>query len=138
MTKVGIWIDKREAKILSVDNGGKLLATVTSGVEEFRPAGGSGTRMKGGPQDVVQDSKYSEREKHQLKAYFKEVVEELPELDALVVFGPASTGANFKKELLTNYKEISSKLVGVETTDVMTENQLIAWVKQYLNSKVAL
>ena len=132
MAKVGIWMDKRVAKILSVDNGGELLATVNSDVEEFHPAGGSGTRLKGGPQDVVQDSKYTERQKHQLKAYFKEVVNELPEIDELVVFGPSQTGKKFKDELLSNYKEVAAKLKGVETTDVMTDNQLIAWAKDYL------
>lgn len=138
MTKVGVWMDKREAKVVSIEDGGKLLATIKSGVEEFNPAGGSGTRMKGGPQDVVQDSKYTEREKHQLKAYFKEVVNNLPTLDVLVIFGPAQTGKKFKKELLTNYRDIGEKLIGVETTDTMTDNQLIAWTKDYFEPKVVI
>ena len=138
MTKIGVWMDKREAKILSIENEGKLLTTIKSNVEEFRPAGGSGTRMKGGPQDVVQDSKYSEREKHQLRAYFKEVVSQLPDLDSFVIFGPALTGKKFKKELQTHYKDLAEKLIGVETTDTMTDNQLIAWVKEYMNPKVEI
>lgn len=138
MTKVGVWIDKREAKILSIENGGELLATIASNVEEFNPAGGSGSRMKGGAQDVIQDSRYTEREKHQLKAYFKEIVNNLPDLDALVIFGPAQTGKKFKKELLTNYRNISDKLLAVETTDTMTDNQLIAWTKDYFEPKVVI
>lgn len=137
MTKIGIWMDKREAKIISIENEGKLLSTIRSEVEEYRPAGGSGSRMKGGPQDVVQDSKYTEREKHQLREYFKNVVNALPEIEALVIFGPAQTGKKFKKELLTTYKNIGEKLIGVETTDTMTDNQLVAWVRDYLTPKEA-
>jgi hypothetical protein len=75
MKKVtGIWIDKRTAKIVTLENDSEEFQTINSSIEEFRPIGGSGTRLKGGPQDVVQDSKYTEREKHQQKSFFKEIV----------------------------------------------------------------
>lgn len=71
MKKVaGIWIDKRNAKIV-VYGGDEEFHVVKSSIEEFNPKGGSGTSFKGGPQDVVQDSKYTNREKHQEKLFFK-------------------------------------------------------------------
>ena len=130
-TKVGIWIDKRLAKIISIENTEVQLTTIKSDLEEYRPKGGSGTKMKGGPQDVVQDSKYLEREKHQLKAYFNKVITGLPEVDSLVIFGPAQTGQKLADELSNYHKDLHRKITGVETADSITDNQLKAWVKQY-------
>ena len=129
--KVGIWIDKRLAKIISIENSEELLTTIKSNVEEYHPKGGSGTKMKGGPQDVVQDSKYLEREKHQLKAYFNKVITSLPDVDSLVIFGPSQTGQKFADELFNYHKDLHGKIIGVEIADSITDNQLKAWVKQY-------
>jgi hypothetical protein len=94
-TELGVWMDKREAKIITTENGGQLLKVVSSDVEEFKSKGGSGTRLKGGPQDVVHDSKYLEREKHQYRNYFSEVIKQIPDFHRLVIFGPAQTGQKF-------------------------------------------
>ena len=37
-----------------------------------------------------------------------------------------------KKELL-DHSVLRDHIAGVETTDSMTENQMVAWVKQYYN-----
>jgi len=131
LNHVGIWMDKRKAVIVVINSDGELTTMIRSNVEEFHPKGGSGTRFKGGPQDVVQDSNYLEREKHQFKEYFKNVINSLPEFDSLVVFGPAQTGHKFEKELAVQNESLHNKLVGVETADSLTDNQLVAWVKQY-------
>ena len=132
--KTGIWLDKERAHIISLNDGQVKFNTVLSGVEDFRIHGGSGTRFKGGPQDVVHDSKYLEREKHQVKKYFKTLISELKDAETIVVFGPAETGEKFFKELFVNKKDISAKVKSVEKADSMTRNQLIAWVKDfYLN-----
>lgn len=128
---VGIWIDKRVAKIITIEEDKELLATIISNIEEYNPKGGSGSRMKGGPQDVVQDSKYLAREKHQLKAFFQDIISDLPDVDSLVIFGPSHTGKKLANELFQNYKSIHSKLNGVLKADSLTDNQLKAWVKQY-------
>lgn len=131
--KIGIWMDKREAKLIAIDENGTHLATIPSGLEEFNPKGGSGTRTKGGPQDVVQDSRYLEREKHQLKDYFQEVISNLSAVDALVVFGPAETGGKFADELSRSRKDLHGKLSAVEKADNMTDGQLKSWVKDYFS-----
>ena len=74
--KKGIWLDKKTAIIVSVYNEVSL-NTILSNIEDFHIHGGSGTRLKGGPQDVIQDSKFLEREKHQTKKYFNDIVSEI-------------------------------------------------------------
>lgn len=129
--KMGVWMDKRQAKIISIEDGGKILTTVQSGIEEYHPKGGSGTKVKGGPQDVVQDSKYLEREKHQMKSYFRNVIGTLGEADALVVFGPSQTGQKFVDELLDHHQKFHGRIAGIERSDNMTDNQLVAWVREF-------
>ena len=70
MKNIGIWLDKDKAHVVTLEKGNEQMNTVMSNMEHFNIHGGSGTRLKGGPQDVVQDSKLLEREKQQHKAYF--------------------------------------------------------------------
>lgn len=134
MKNIGIWIDKSEAKIITLENGNEHLETVTSEVEDFHIGGGSGTKLKGGPQDVVQDSKYLEREKHQLANFFEGLIKYIEAADAVVIFGPAEAGMKLSKELAEKHHLLASKIKSVEKADNMTENQLTAWVRDYFKA----
>ncbi|WP_299336448.1 hypothetical protein [uncultured Psychroserpens sp.] len=134
MKNTGIWIDKEKAHIVFIKDEKETLKTISSNIEHYRPHGGSGTRFKGGPQDVVQDSKYSEREKHQLKNYFKNIAAEIKDADRLVIFGPAGTNEKLYNELRDSYKALSAKVKGVKKADSMTNNQVIAWVRHFFES----
>ena len=134
MKSIGIWIDKEKAHVISLENNRENFITLESEIENYHPGGGSGskgTRNRWGPQDVVQDSKYLEREKHQLKNYFKKVAEVISDADAIVIFGPSDTNLKLKQTLSANYKQLAKKVIAVEKADSMTNNQLKAFVKNY-------
>ena len=126
---IGVWLDKEKAHIVSIENGNEFMNTIPSEVETFRIHGGSGTRFKGGPQDVVQDSRYLEREKNQLKVYFKKIASKIKDADAVVIFGPAETYQRFYKELQENYRILGAKVKAVSKADSMTDNQIKALVR---------
>lgn len=134
MKQVGIWIDKREAKIVSLENGNEHLNTINSDIEDYNIGGGSGTKMKGGPQDVVQDSKYLEREAHQLTGFFNDIIKHVQDSDAIVIFGPAEAGTKFNIELSEKHSQLHGKVKSLEKADNMTDNQTKAWVRDYYNS----
>lgn len=131
MKNIGIWLDKDRAFVVTLTNGKESTLLIPSNIEHYRIHGGSGTRLKGGPQDVVQDSKYLERENHQFKAYFKEIVSHIKNADVLALFGPAGTNNRFKKELEESYKDLNKKVVAVKKADSMTENQMKALVRDF-------
>ncbi|WP_046744466.1 hypothetical protein [Kordia zhangzhouensis] len=135
MKKTGIWLDMDKAWIVTLENNQETLQTITSNVEHFHPKGGSGTRLKGGPQDVVQDRTFLEREKQQLKKYFTEITSEIKDTDALVIFGPAETNEKLSKELQLHHKEISAKIRAIRKADSMTTNQAKAWVRDFFKSE---
>ncbi|MGB5555534.1 MAG: hypothetical protein WBM83_12800 [Flavobacteriaceae bacterium] len=135
MKKIGIWMDKEKAHIVWLTDAGEKMKTISSELEFFRPVGGSRTRTtKWGPQDVVQDSKYLEREKHQLKAYFNDLVKEIDDADIIALFGPADTAEKFRKELTENHRTIATKIKAVTKADSMTDNQVKALVRDYFKN----
>lgn len=132
MKNIGVWLDKEKAHIVILGKQEEFI-TINSNLEHFHPSGGMGTKFKGGPQDVVQDSKYLEREKHQLREYFKELSTHLDQADSIVIFGPAETYLKLKKELETNYKDINSKIKASKKADSMTDNQVKSWVRDFFS-----
>ncbi|MBT8254806.1 MAG: hypothetical protein KJN68_12610 [Bacteroidia bacterium] len=131
MKYIGIWLDKDKAHVVTLMKEHEKMKTIESNIEHFHPAGGSGTKAKGGPQDVVQDSKYLEREKHQHKTYFKSIVPHLKGAHSLAIFGPAQTGERLAKHLENYNHMLFMKLKGVEKADSMTLNQVKAMVRDY-------
>lgn len=131
MENVGIWIDKKNAFLIFLKDDTIVLKQVISEVEDYHPHGGSGTKMKGGPQDVVQDDIYLEREKNQLKNYFKEIASRLSTAKNIVIFGPSLTPKMLQQELKERFPEIGKHVLDVIKADSMTENQRIALVKKY-------
>lgn len=131
MKKTGIWLDKKKALIVTIKDGKESLKTILSNVEDYHVHGGSGTRQKGGPQDVVQDSKYLEREKHQLKQYFTDVVNYLNNTEELAIFGPAETFLKLQKHIETHHKWLIDKIKTVQRVDSMTNNQIKALVRNF-------
>jgi Txe/YoeB family toxin of Txe-Axe toxin-antitoxin module len=129
MRNTGIWLDTNEAIVVEIVNGKESYFTIPSNIEHFHVTGGSGTRLKGGPQDVVQDSKFTERKKHQMKRYFKEIIDHIKDTDALMLFGPADTNEILKKEIETFHKKLNDKIVLVKKVDSMTLNQTRALVR---------
>ncbi|GGG43090.1 hypothetical protein GCM10011414_10900 [Croceivirga lutea] len=132
MKKIGIWMDKQKAHIIHLKEEGEEFETINSELEFFKPKGGSRTpSAKWGPQDVVQDSKYLEREKHQLKNYFDKLSKVISNADSIALFGPAETCEKYHKELLQNHKELAEKVIAINKADSMTEKQTIALVRDF-------
>lgn len=131
MKNSGIWLDKEKAHIITIENENETFETIYSEVENYHVSGGSGTRFKGGPQDVVQDSKYLNRENQQFKAYFEHIIPYVKESNKIAIFGPAETFQKFKKELEENYTGINAKVINIERADSMTNNQVRALIRDF-------
>ena len=129
MKRIGIWMDKEKAHIVTLTDDKEQLKTLESEVEFYNVRGGSRSKTRWGPQQVVKDSTYLEREKHQLKAYFKKLAETVRKADLIYVFGPGDTKNKFHKEMSESFPLIAEKIQDLETADSMTSKQLVARVK---------
>jgi hypothetical protein len=119
--KVGIWIDHRKAVIVSASADRVIAKTPESDV-------GSHARYSG-PQDGG-EKKYEERHGQHLDRYYDEVISQLGQPEALRLFGPGEAKLQLK-ERLSRSKTLAERIVGIETTDKLTDRQIVAKVKEH-------
>jgi hypothetical protein len=120
--KVGIWIDHKKAVVVSASASGVTAKTLKSEV-------GPHTRFSGS-QDGGGEKKYEDRHGQHLDRYYDEVITQLGQPEALLIFGPGEAKLQLK-ERLSRSKALADRIVGIETTDKLTDPQIIAKVKEH-------
>ena len=143
-TYIGIWVDHKKAVIVtkkqperSYEEDVELFVTqIRSDVErKVRLSGGSRTRnTPWGPQEIAVDNKIEVRQKQQLKKFYHQIIEVIKEADKILIMGTGEAKLELKKEIETS-KALIPKIVGVHTSDKMTNNQIAAKVKSYFGQK---
>ena len=129
--RMGIWIDHKKAVIVS-DAAGRVTAkTVESKIGPHgRYSDRTGYPTSDGPQDGGGERKYEERYGQHLDQYYDEVINQLGEPKALLIFGPGEAKLELKARLGRS-KALFERIVGVETTDKLTDPQIVAKVKEH-------
>lgn len=128
---IGIWIDKKKAMIVYLQGTETVVKVVKSGYEaRERIAGESKEFGRFGNQFVNHEHKKELKQKTLRKHYLEEVVKEVKNVQSIVIFGPAETKIELKKTILAHH-DLASTLDEVVTTDSMSRNQAVAWVKTY-------
>lgn len=131
--QTGVWLDKEKAIIINLSEGNHTIKHIESNINIRERIPGEGKKFgRFGSQFLSLENKKKNRVKKQTAKYLKKIVLEIKNSDEIVLFGPAEMKTELKKMIFENNK-ISSKLVAVKTADSMTENQLVAWVKEYYN-----
>jgi hypothetical protein len=128
----GLWIDHRQAVIVSITDEGETIKRINSGIErKVRLSGGSRTsKTPYGPQQVSVDGKQEERIKRQLRQYYRAILRRIQDANKILIFGPGEAKTEFKKEMEKS-GELAAKKITVETADKMTERQIAASVRQF-------
>jgi len=130
---IGIWIDTKHAVIIKLSNDSHSLKIIASNIDtRERVAGETKKFGRFGNQYLTYEKNRLHRKNDQTNQYLKSLLKEIQNCDAVVLFGPAKMKKVFEKEIKGNM-QISNKLVGVYNSDLMTENQMVAWVKKYFN-----
>ncbi len=129
--KVGIWIDHRKAVIVSASGDKVTSRTLESDVEPHpRYSGRAGFPTPAGRQDEGGEKKYEERYRQHLDRYYDEVISHLGQPEALLILGPGEAKLQLS-ERLSHSKALSESIVGIETTDKLTDPQIVAKVKDH-------
>ena len=127
--KAGIWIDHKKAVIVSLSADGVTAKTLESDVgPHARYSDRAGYPTAGGPQDGRGEKRYEERYGQHLDRYYDEVIKQLGQPEALLIFGPGEAKLQLK-ERLSGSKALSEHIVEMETTDKLTDPQIVAKVK---------
>jgi hypothetical protein len=129
--RTGIWLDKEQAIIINLVEGKHSIKHLDSNITTRERFPGEGKRFgRFGNQFLSMESKKRNMVKNQSEEYLKNIIREIKDVDKLVLFGPAEMKTQLEKAILKK-THISNKLITVEPADNMTENQLVAWVKDY-------
>jgi len=119
---VGVWIDHKRAVIVSASEARVTTKTLESDVEAHPHYSGQ--------QDGGGEKKYEERHRQRLDQYYDEVIGQLGQPDALLIFGPGEAKLELK-ERLSRSKLPSEHIVDIETADKLTDPQIMAKVKEH-------
>jgi len=126
----GVWIDHRDAVIISLLESGDETKRVPSNVEkQLRRSGepeGSFEALKV-PSDISRERDYMGHLAH----YYDKIVADLHEAGAILIFGPGESKNELKKRFEKD--KAADHVIVMEVTDKMTEPQMVAHVRHYFH-----
>lgn len=125
--EVGLWIDHKQAIIVTAANDGGDLKCIESNVEkDVRHTGRAGAKSVAAP--LAEDHRDRKLIEH-LNKYYDEILSYLRDADAILILGPGEAKLELERRL--KHAEASHRLVGVETADKMTKAQIKAKVRNF-------
>ena len=130
----GLWIDHRKAVIVIASTEGEKTMEIRSGVDK-QPGRFEGVRSTE-PYEAqlvkADDSRERDFTGH-LDHYYAEVIATIREADSILIFGPGEAKGELKNHL--DQAGLGENIIGLETIDKMTDNQIAAKVREYFDGK---
>ncbi len=120
--ELGLWIDHKEAVIAFVSTEDATMKRVESDMEKH-------VRFSGGAAVVTEEDIRDRRFANQLQKYYDEVIASIDDADSILIFGPGEAKVELKKRLES--KHLGDRIVGIETSDKMTDPQVAAKVRDH-------
>ena len=133
--KTGIWIDTKKAIIIRLNGNDQEVKTIDSEIEtRERTPGETKSFTRFGKQFFEFGNKKKKRLETERLAFVKQVADEVKDTEAIVLFGPAEMKNEMGKYMKED-RSFDKTERTIETTDSMSENQMVAWVKTYFENK---
>jgi hypothetical protein len=128
----GVWIDSKEAIIISVnEDSPTTIKTIASGIETRIRFQGKNTRFGSfGNQYLTFEKKQRNRRDNQIAAFIKSILKELEQFDKFVIFGSSKMNTQLENEIYLD-PILTSKCSGTNASNKLTKNQKVAWVLDY-------
>lgn len=126
--EVGLWIDHRKAVIVTIENDAETSQEIQSNMEKHVRF--SGKSNSGDPSSSQGSTAEDVRDRHfdnHLESYYTGILSFIRDADSILIFGPGE--AKGELESLLKHEHLEEKIVGVETEDKMTDNQISAKVR---------
>lgn len=129
--KIGIWIDTKQAVVIKLNDKEHILKKILSQIETRERVPGEHKKFgRFGNQYMTYEKNRKNRKNQQVQRFFKLLIKEIENCQTVVLVGPSKMKNEFAKEI-KNTMRLKNKLIGVANSDSLTENQMVAWVKNY-------
>lgn len=128
--EVGLWIDHRKAVIVTIENEIDVTREIRSNMEKHVRFS-SGTRSKapnvpkGSTAEDMRDRQFGDH----LGKYYDGVISFIRAADSIWIFGPGEANVELENHLKRDGLE--GRIVGIETVDKMTDQQIAAKVRDH-------
>jgi hypothetical protein len=131
--RVGLWIDRQKAVIVSVSEQGESVKRIESGAKHLEFRGPTRTKTAYNAQYGKGDDQLDQQYLQQLSKYYEKVIAEVRGAEAVLIFGPAEAKTELRR-LIQRDKGLRCE-VSIETADRMTERQITARVRKFFKPK---
>ena len=129
--KIGVWIDHQKAVIVFASADSVTARTLESKIgPHARHSGRAGYPTPDGPSEGSGERDYEARYDQHLNRYYDEVIAESGQPDSLLIFGPGEAKLQLA-ERLTHSTTKPAHPVAIETTDKLTDPQIVAKVRDH-------
>ncbi len=131
----GIWIDHKEALVVSLEGGGQpTVERIQSNAEgHLRPSGGWKAGGTSVAQSTTNEKHAEERRRNQFHNFYQMVIKEISTADKILIFGPGEAKSELAKEI-ENIKGHKDRIAAVEASDKLTEPEVVAKVKAFFQA----
>jgi hypothetical protein len=128
--EVGLWIDHRKAVIVTLENDVEVTREIRSNMEKHvRFSGDSQSKdPNNSPGSTAEDMRDRQFGNH-LNDYYEGVISLIRNADSIWIFGPGEGKVELENRL--KREDLGGRIVGVETVDKMTDNQIAAKVRDH-------
>ncbi len=137
MTKnIGVWIDHKRAVIMVLSDEGEDFQKIESGMEKrihFR--GDSTSKSPYSAQYQQGDDQLDRQYMEHLNKFYGKVIEQLRGAESLLIFGPGEAKLEFEKRIA--HEKVNVQIVGIETSDKMTDRQIAVKVRRFFEKLTA-
>ena len=134
-TEAGLWIDHRVACIVVLSKTGETINWIHSNEEsQPRRSGEPATGRFEYQQVPADDSRQREYTGH-LARYYDKIISQLHDAAVILIFGPSEAKGELKKRF--EKEKPGVQLITVETTDKMSEAQIVAYVRNHFMHEAA-
>jgi stalled ribosome rescue protein Dom34 len=133
--KAGVWIDHRQAIVVLLTDAGHEIKKFKSGIEKpVRPSSSSHPKHKYTRNDFIAEDSRERKLEGDRKKVYDEVLACIRGADSLLILGPGEAKGEFSKHIKA--KKVRG-VVELETTDKMTDRQLVAKVSEHFTKAPA-
>ncbi len=126
---VGLWIDHKNAVIVSVDERGETIRKLESGAKHYEYRGAPRPKTKYSAQYNQGEDQLDKQYLLYLNKYYEKVITLLRGATGILIFGPGEAKVELKNKL--ERRRDNHRQVRVEPADRMTDRQIVARVRKY-------
>ena len=128
-TKIGLWLDERQAVIVSVTNMSAEITKVKSAIKDEIFAVNPVSGDSGAKRDPAAAHRNKIKIKEALDPYYDGIIDNIWTAGEIFIFGAGEAKYELKNHLRKN--NLAQRIVGFEDADKMADDQIMDKVRQY-------